>query len=137
MNNPLATTAKAKPQAHPAQAHAQIWQHVQSMEPQDLSEKSDRAGYAIPILGKLAWDPKTTRKDVIKAAADAAGAGKIDPSAAVGLISQMPDDPTKLQGWLKGLYASNLTAQVHMKARQMQEAPQAMAQQVAQPGVQQ
>lgn len=145
--NPLAPVQKTKPaKAHPAQAHAQVWQHVQSMDPQDISAASDRTSYALPILGALAGNPKTTRKDVIKAAADAAGEGKIDPSMAVGLISQMPDDPQKLQGWLRGLYNYNFSAQVHMKARQAQEAipqatpgqqPPAQAAAPIQPGAQQ
>lgn len=104
--------------------HANVWQHINSMAPDDQASTMDELKYSLPILGALANNPKTTRKDVIKAAADAAGSGKIDPSKAVSLISQMPDDPTKLQPWLKTMYATDLTAMVHLKAAAMPQAPQ-------------
>lgn len=119
MNNPLASTRPSPVQAHPAQMHAQMWQHVNGMGPDDQAAKMQELQYGLPIIGALANNPKTSRKDVIKAAADAAGAGKIDPSMAVSIISQMPDDQTKLQGWLKGIYAANLSAMVHLKAAAM------------------
>lgn len=120
MANPLSSTRKlASNDQHPAHMHAKVWQHVNAMSPDDQASKVDELKYSLPILGALSSNPKTTRKDVIKAAADAAGAGKIDPSMAVSLISQMPDDATKLQGWLKGLYAQNLSAMVHLKAAAM------------------
>lgn len=119
MNNPLASMRQAPAQPHPAQMHAQMWQHVNSMAPDDQAAKMQELQYGLPIIGALANNPKTTRKDVIKAAADAAGAGKIDPSMAVSIISQMPDDPTKVQAWLKGMYAANLSAMVHLKAAAM------------------
>jgi hypothetical protein len=123
-SNPLSTTRKnVAPTQHPMHAHAQLWQHVQNMPPDQLEQATAAASYGVPILGALASNPKTTRKDVIKAAADAAGAGKIPPSQAVDLISQMPDDPTKLQPWLHALYAAHLTALVHMKARALGNQP--------------
>ena len=125
MNNPLASKKQSEPTQHPAHAHAQVWNHVQSMPHHEVAGGIDSANYTLPILGALANNPKTNRKDVIKAAADAAGAGKIAPSMAVSLISEMPDDPNKLQGWLKGLYAYQLTALVHMKARAMPDQQQA------------
>lgn len=99
-------------------AHAKMWQHVNAMAPDDAAAKTEELSYAVPIIGALAANPKTTRKDVIKAAADAAGAGKIPPSQAVQLISQMPEDSDKLQPWLKSAYQTNLTALVHLKAAQ-------------------
>lgn len=127
--NPLSPARKpqaARPQ-HPAQAHAQIWQHVSNIHPSELQEHADRTATILPILGALSSDPKVTRKDVIKAAADAAGSGNVDPSQAVQFISQMPDDPNKLQPWLKNLYAANLSAMVHMHAAM--QTPQAEPQQ--------
>jgi hypothetical protein len=126
-SNPLASAKPAAPQQHPAMMHARIWQHVQQMQPDELAQQIEQNNYAVPILGKLAGDPKVTRKDVIKAAADAAGSGKVPPDQTVSIISQMPDDPTKLQAWLKGLYAANLTALVHMKAAAMPNQQQAVA----------
>ncbi len=130
-SNPLSSARKAPSQdRHPAHTHAQMWQHVNSMGPDDQASKMQELQHSLPVIGALASNPKTTRKDVIKAAADAAGAGRIDPSMAVSFISQMPDDQTKLQGWLKGIYAANLSAMVHLKAAAMPG-----QQQQAQPGV--
>lgn len=135
MSNPLMNASKAPSQdKHPAHMHAQMWQHVNNMHPSEHASKAQEIAYGLPIIGALASNPKTTRKDVIKAAADAAGAGKIEPSMAVSIISQMPDDPNKLQPWLKGIYAANLSAMVHLKAAMMaQQQPQPMP--AAQPGV--
>ncbi len=125
MNNPLSSNRpSAAPAPHPAQAHAQVWQHAQAIPEHALDGAISIANYSLPVLGALASNPKTTRKDVIKAAADAAGAGKIPASQAVSLISEMPADPDKLQGWLKSLYAYQLTSLVHMKARAMPDQPQ-------------
>lgn len=117
--NPLTSTRQRPPGQHPAQMHAQVWQHVNGLAPDDQASKVAELTYSLPILGALANNPKTTRKDVIKAAAEAAGAGKIDPSMAVSIISQMPNDPDKLQPWLKNIYATNLSAMVHLKAAMM------------------
>jgi hypothetical protein len=113
---------------HPMMTHAKTWKHVSGMAPDDVATKSQELDYALPVLGELAADPNVTSKDVIQAAASAAAEGAIEPSQAVQLISGMPDDPTKLQGWLKNLYAVNLSAQVHMKAAlQQQQARQTAA----------
>ena len=111
--------------------HAKAWKHVGGMSPDDVASKSKELDYALPILGALAGNPNVTSKDVIKAAANAAADGAIEPSQAVGLISGMPADPDKIQPWLKGLYAANLSAQVHMKAAMLQQAQQSAP---AQPG---
>ena len=122
--NPLAIHKGAPRQQNtdPMLMHARMWQHVGQMAPNKLQQTSDRTAYALPILGALAGNPDVTAKDVIKAAAQAAADGKVSPSEAVGLISQMPDDPAKVQGWLKGMYAANLSMQVHLKAALMQQA---------------
>lgn len=126
MNNPLSA---ASPQVqspsgmHPLKAHATIWQHVGNMPAEDMPDKVSSLAHCLPILAALAHNPGVTRKDVIKAAADAAGAGKLPPSQAVDIISGMPTDPDKLQPWLKGLYAYNLAAVVHMKAAMMAPVP--------------
>lgn len=96
--------------------HARVWAHVQQMQPEDISSKSDQLEDVLPILGELAGNPKVTSKMVIKASAQASADGKISPDEAVKFISQMPPDPDKLQPWLRTLYAANLAAQVHMKA---------------------
>ena len=107
--------------------HARAWQHAQSIHPDELPDKIALGDYAVPILGRLASDPKVSSKDVIKAAAQAAADGKIAPSRAVELIGQIPEDADKVRPWLRGLYAANLSAIVHMKAAalgQPQPAPQ-------------
>jgi hypothetical protein len=101
---------------HPMMQHARIWQHVNGMEPNAIPQKIDELDYAVPLMGQLAGNPKTSRKDIIKAAADAVGARKIDASQAISLISQIPDDQAKIQPWLRAMYATNLTALVHLKA---------------------
>lgn len=116
-SNPLSTTGANKaPAQHPQLAHAQVWKRVTSMSPSDQEDSVANATYALPILGQLAGDPNVNRKDVIKAAADAAGSGKMAPSQAVHIISEMPDDPDKLQPWLKSLYAFTMSATIHAKA---------------------
>ncbi len=132
MANPLASKPIASQDKHPAHGHAQMWQHVNSMAPDEQASKMQELQYSLPVIGALASNPKITRKDVIKAAADAAGSGKIDPSMAVSFISQMPNDPDKIQPWLKGLYAANLSAMVHLKAASM---PAQQQPQPAQPGM--
>lgn len=107
-------------------AHAKIWQHVQQMAPNDVAAKAQELTYVIPVMGALASNPNVTRKDVIKSASNAVADGKVQASMAVQLLSQMPDDPEKLQSWLKSLYQTNLAALVHIKAAQM-PAPQTAA----------
>jgi hypothetical protein len=103
----------------PMLVHARIWRHAHSMDDDKLASATEQASYTVPLLGKLAGDPKTTGKDVIKAAASAAADLKVTPQEAVQFISQMPTDPDKLQPWLKGLYEAQMTQLVHMKAAAM------------------
>lgn len=119
--NPLmAGRPKRQPQKeHPMMAHARMWQYAHSLPPDQLATETDRTDYALPIIGALAGNPKVTAKDVIKAAAQAAADGKIPPSGAVQVISQIPPDPDKLQPWLRQMYAAHLSAAVHMKAAMM------------------
>lgn len=108
-------------------AHARIFKHVEAMAPDELSSKADLVSYVTPILGALAGNPKVTSKDVVKAAAQAAADGKIQPSEAVKFLTTMPSKPDDLRPWLKSLYAANMTALVHMKAAMMPAAPVAAA----------
>lgn len=114
--NPLAGQKPLAPKAHPAANHAIMWKMVQGIPREHLADKIEQIDEALPLLGQLAGNPKITRKDVIKAAADAGRSGKISPTALVAMISQMPDDPDKLQSWLKDRYAAFMAAAVHMKA---------------------
>lgn len=122
--NPLASTKRGVVQPHPELLHAQVWKGVNQMPSDDLASKAAIVNYATPLLGALAGNPKTTPKDVIKAAANAAADGKIKPSEAVEFISSMPADPTKLQAWLKQHYEEHLSAGVHMEAAMMRRSAQ-------------
>ena len=119
--NPLAPPrrAQADQQMHPMKAHALVWRHVGRMDDGTLTAKSKQLDSLLPIVGELAGNPDVTTKDVIKAASQAAAEGIATPTEAVQFISSMPEEPDKLQGWLKGFYALQMSASVHMKARQM------------------
>lgn len=121
MPNPLAPNQRPPPD-HPAMLHAKMWQHVSGMKPDEHESQSAQMDQLLPILGALANNPKVKARDVIRAAADAAATGKRTPSQAVQFITAMPVEPEKLQGWLRGIYEANLSAQVHMKAAMMQQA---------------
>lgn len=136
--NPLAAPAPtqaspaARPPDDPMMQHARMWQYVNGMKPDEIASKAKEIDGTLPLLGALAGNDRVTAKNVIKAAADAAATGKITPSQAVKFISGMPDDHTKLQSWLKGIYAANMGALVHMKAALMAQRPGAP---VAGPGM--
>jgi hypothetical protein len=119
-SNPLNSRYKpgATPQ-HPAQMHAEVWQHVNKLDPSSFAAQSKQMDDMLPVIGALAGNPNVNSKDVIKAAANAAAEGKVSPSEAVQFISSMPSEPDKLQGWLKNRYAVGLSVQVHMKAAMM------------------
>lgn len=105
--------------------HAQMWDHVSKIAPDDIAEKIARVDHILPILGALSSNPKTTAKDVIKAAAGVAANGTVAPSEAVQFITSMPAEQEKLQPWLRRLYEANLSAAVHLKAAAMQQTQQA------------
>lgn len=115
--------------------HAKAWQHVNTLQPDEMTKQLDQMESGLPIFGALAGDPNVTAKDVIKAAAGMAADGKIDPSEAVAFISAMPSDPKQIQPWLKARYAAALSASVHMKAAMTQQAqaPQQPPQQASAP----
>jgi hypothetical protein len=107
------------PKPHPAQNHANMWKMVQGIPKEDLADKIRQIDEALPLLGELAGNPNITRKNVIKAVADAGKSGKIPASSLVSMLTQMPDDPDKIQPWLKSLYGAYMSTAVHMKAAAM------------------
>lgn len=132
--NPLMRAQRsAPPQMTPMHAHAKVWQHVNSMPKSDIPDAASRTDYLLPIIGKLAGNPKTTAKDVIKAAANAAADNQIEPSEAVTFIQQIPEKPEALRSWLRGLYAINMMGAVHMKAAMAQQQAPAQPAQVPAP----
>lgn len=115
--NPLASRRAAAPPADdPMLQHAQVWRHMHAQPDDALQQHIATLDYGLPIIGALASNPKVTTKDVIKAASAAVADQKIAPSVAVQMISELPSDPDKLQGWLRERYATNLSAAVHAKA---------------------
>ena len=124
--NPLAA-GRQMAADHPMMQHAKAHQFAHSLPTDELAQKTDVAGYVTPILGALASNPKVTSKDVVKATAQAVADGKVPASGAVQFLSGMPQNPDDLRPWLKGLYATNMTGLVHMKAAMMKNAPAPMA----------
>jgi hypothetical protein len=120
-DNPLASRKSAQPQRHPAMQHAVMWQHMNNVPPEDVADRVDRIDLVLPMIAKLASNPKTTRKDVIKAAADLSSSGKVPASELVSAISSMPLEQTKLHDWLQKLYALSMSAAVHIKAVNMRQ----------------
>jgi hypothetical protein len=117
---------------HPQMMHAKMWQHVSGMEPGAMASAMQKTAATLPLIGSLAANPKVTSKDVIKAAAEAAATGHIQPSDAVKFITNMPAEPDHLRPWLRSMYQANLSAMVHMKAAAMAPPQQAMPQQAPQ-----
>lgn len=99
--------------------HAQIWKHISGLPSEELKKHVALMEYALPILGGLANKPDVTRKDLIKAVANAVAAGKMEASKAMATITAAPDDPAKLRGWLRERFTDNLSATVHAKAMLM------------------
>lgn len=144
--NPLAATAPAPappqnslaagagatppPKGPPSVAQAVAAVAGQNLGPADLAQHINTVNYTAPELGRLLQKPTVTRKDVVKATADAVGARKVSADDAIKFISSMPEDPDKLRPWLQQLYHSNLVASValHSVGHQMltggQGAPQ-------------
>lgn len=110
---------RAQAPVDPMMRHAQIWKHVSGLPPEALQNHVALMEYALPVLGGLANKPGVTRKDLIKAVANAVAAGKMEASKAMETITAAPDDPSKLRGWLRERYADNLSATVHAKAMLM------------------
>lgn len=126
--NPLASRrAASRPSDDPMLQHAQVWRHMHAQPDDALQQHIATLDYGLPIIGALASNPKVTTKDVIKAASGAVADQKIAPSVAVQMISEMPADPDKLQGWLRERYAMNLSAAVHAKAALLSRAQGAQA----------
>ena len=127
-SNPLAQPMRQSPGSAPAMsplmAHAKMWQTVNQMPSDQMAQSVDKVDYILPVLGKLAADPKVTAKDVIKAVADAAADNQIEPSEGISFIQQIPQNAEDIRPWLKGLYALNMTGAVHMKAAMMQQGGQ-------------
>ncbi len=118
--NPLMLAAKAPmptmPKEHPAMSHAQAWQSVQQIPPEELAERTARLDKTLPILGALASDPKVTFRKAVKVAAKAAADHSIPAAEIVQFISLMPTDDKKIGAFLKDVYSRSMSSLVHMKA---------------------
>jgi hypothetical protein len=118
--NPLMQAAKAPmptmQKEHPAMGHAKAWQAVQQIPPDELAARTDRLDKTLPLLGKLASDPKVNFRKVVKVAAKAAADHSIPAAEIVKFISDLPTDEKKIAPFLRNLYAMNMSGLVHMKA---------------------
>ena len=142
--NPLMRAANAPttrmPEEHPAMSHAQAWQAVQQIPPEDLAERTARLDKTLPILGALASDPKVTFRKAVKVAAKAAADHSIPAAEIVQFISLMPTDEKKIGPFLRDVYSRSMSSLVHMKAAMMgrdggqqMEQPMGAQPQMAQP----
>jgi hypothetical protein len=132
--NPLAATAPAQPQPAPnplatgtlpaaapqkgAPAVGDVMAQLGQMQPspQDIVKGLDRVNYAVTELGKLAGDKSVTRKDVVRATADAVGARKIGAEEGIKFISDMPEKPEQVRPWLQQKYHAALVGAVALHA---------------------
>jgi hypothetical protein len=155
MSNPLAMSGPRRPNplmaqaAPPQQQGPQVPQNMagaiqgMNMDPAQMQKMAALATYTAQELGRLARNPNVTQKDVVNAAGQAVADGMVTAPDAVKWLSQAPQDPAQLKGWLDHLYMQNLSAAVHMKAmlaggvQPQQQAPQAPAQAMQQPMPQQ
>lgn len=132
--NPLATgTLPAATPQKGAPAVGDVMAQLGQMQPspQDLVKGIDRMNYAVTELAKLAGNSSVSRKDVVKATADAVGARKIGAEEAIKFISDMPEKPEQVRPWLQSkLHAAivgaiALHAQAHQMAGNVPRPPQA------------
>tara|TARA_R110000868_G_scaffold143298_1_gene361342 strand:- start:2781 stop:3296 length:516 start_codon:yes stop_codon:yes gene_type:complete len=123
-DNPLSDRpASDRAPVDPMYRHAQIWQHAQGMKDNDADVKIGQLEHILPVLGALAHNPRTTAKDVIKAAANSASKQVITPSEAVKFITMIPPKSDDLLPWLRDLYTGNLSLAVHLHASKMARLP--------------
>lgn len=100
--------------------HAAAWKHVAGMDSDTLQSAHAQTDAIVPLLAGLAGNPKVSRRDVIKATADAAGSHMIKAAEGIQFITSMPQDPEKLRPWLTDQYKTHMSALIHMKAALMQ-----------------
>jgi hypothetical protein len=126
MSNPLSSAAPAPMDAAPAAANNGPSQQQQpggqmpQLHPDDLPKHIDDANYMMPIMSKLARDPKVTRKDVVKAVSGGMADGKFTAQEAIELLSQVPSNPEALKAFLRQRYTALIKGAVHLNAASSQ-----------------
>ncbi len=91
------------------------------MTPEAVAQGIQRSNYLTAELGRLSGNASVTRKDVVKATADAVGARRIGAEEGIRFISQMPEKPEQVRPWLQQQYHGALVGSValHAHAHQM------------------
>lgn len=91
------------------------------MTPEAVVQGIQRSNYLTAELGRLAGKGGVSRKDVVKATADAVGARRIGAEEGIRFISQMPEKPEQVRPWLQQQYHGALVGAValHAHAHQM------------------
>lgn len=118
---PMPPQQSAPPPSPQQDPHTQIGSALAAanIDPVERAKMIEDAVYASSEFARLAKDPDIKAKDVIKAAADAVAAKKVEPSRAIALLSAMPSDPQKLHSWVKQQALVYMTGVVHLKAQQI------------------
>jgi hypothetical protein len=86
------------------------------MSPEGIVQAISRSNYTAQELGRLAHQKDVTRKDVIRAVADAVGARQITADQGVQFVGQIPEKPDHLRSWLQQIYRGALTGSVALYA---------------------
>ncbi len=86
------------------------------LNPQALVQGISRMDYLTTELAKLAGNANVSRKDVVKATADAVGARRVGAEEGITFISQMPEKPEQVRPWLQQQYHKALVESVALKA---------------------
>lgn len=117
--NPLATGTippAQQQQAVPAVGDVMAELAKAQPSPQTLVQRISRIDYLTAAVGKLAGNQDVSRKDVVKATADAVGARRIGAEEGIVFISQMPEKPDQVRPWLQQKYHMLLVGSVALKA---------------------
>jgi hypothetical protein len=101
----------------PSQQQQQPNQPMQ-LHPDDMPKHIDETNYMLPIMAKLARDPKVTRKDVIRAISDAMADGKFTATEAIEKLAQVPSNQDALKAFLRQKYTQLIQGAVHLNAAQ-------------------
>jgi uncharacterized protein (DUF2267 family) len=117
--NPLATGTIPPPQAQqgapPVGAVMAKLAQAQP-NPQAIVQGISKMDYLTGVLARLSGNANVSRKDVVKATADAVGARHVGAEEGITFISQMPEKPDQVRPWLQQQYHKALVESVALKA---------------------
>lgn len=120
MNNALSGAPDAPMDAAPAAMNngpsGQPGAEMPQIDPADIQDHIDHVNYMLPLVSKLARDPKVTRKDVVKALSGAMADKHFTAQEAVEVLSRVPQSPEQLKPWLKEKLHHLIIGGVHLNA---------------------